>query len=471
LFGTVFLFLLSWDLHAQQILVSPYIQPGNAYNLSREEKVVVWQTDGTPGDFEVQCTQGEFSESSKIIDAKVSSINLDLNNEQSIIYRAEIRRLKFDEVYSYRVSLDGKIIATNTFKSRTKEPNISFAVFGDCGAGTVQQARIANQVYQLQPEFVLITGDIVYSRGLENEYRRNYFPYYNAKTASAERGVPLMSSIPFYTIIGNHDIYGADLDKYPAGLAYFYYSDLPLNAPIPQFTVEAKGESEKVKAFKKNTGSRYPKMSNYSFDYGNVHVVCLDANLYINPLDPALVQWLRADLGNSKADWKVVAYHHPGFNGSKTHYEDQQMRLQSALMEELKVDLILSGHVHNYQRSFPLKFEPKLNENKTQYIISREGLVDGKFTLDKTFDGITNTKPDGIIYVISGAGGAGLYDTDMTDKPETWKHEPPENWEPFTSKLISDKHSFTFINTDGKKLTLKQIDENGSVLDEIVITK
>jgi hypothetical protein len=66
---------------------------------------------------------------------------------------------------------------------------------------------------------------------------------------------------------------------------------------------------------------------------------------------------------------------------------------------------------------------------------------------------------------------AGLYDTDMTDKPETWKHEPPENWEPFTSKLISDKHSFTFINTDGKKLTLKQLDENGSVLDEIVITK
>jgi hypothetical protein len=97
--------------------------------------------------------------------------------------------------------------------------------------------------------------------------------------------------------------------------------------------------------------------------------------------------------------------------------------------------------------------------------------VDGKFTLDEKYDGIQNTKPDGIIYIVTGAGGAPLYDTTLSGKPDLWKHDPQDNWVPFTVKIVSDIHSFTIIETDEKKLNLKQLTAEGVVLDEIKITK
>ena len=130
---------------------------------------------------------------------------------------------------------------------------------------------------------------------------------------------------------------------------------------------------------------------------------------------------------------------------------------------------MLSGHVHNYQRSLPLLFSPQKNETGDRYIVSPEGKVNGTFTLDKKFDGSINTKAEGIIYVVTGSGGDALYDINLSDKPELWKHEPKENWEPFTQKFISNKYSFTLIETKGKELTLQQIDQIGKVIDQIKI--
>ena len=102
---------------------------------------------------------------------------------------------------------------------------------------------------------------------------------------------------------------------------------------------------------------------------------------------------------------------------------------------------------------------------------SIDGKVDGVFTLDEKFDGLSQTKPNGIIYIVSGAGGATLYDSAITNKPDLWKHEPKENWVPYTSKVISNIHSFTVIETEGKKLTLRQLNTQGVVFDEIHVTK
>lgn len=453
----------------QTLLVPPYLQPGNAPTLAKESKVLLWQTDSIPGKYQVEYSLR--TPGSKLASGKITQVTLKLKNKTTLLYRANLTGLKFDSEYSYRVLLNGTPLANGTFITRTKKNETKFIVFGDCGAGTPQQAEIAYQVYQQKPQFVLITGDNVYSYGLENEYRRNFFPAYTSDEISPQKGAPLMKSIPFYMILGNHDIYGAKFEKYPDGLAYFYYSDQPLNGPPSEFVVKPTGDETLIKSFVANTKPRYPKMSNYSFDHGNVHIVCLDANSYVNPLDPVLVKWLAQDLQNSTADWKIVTYHQPGFNSSKAHYNDQIMRLLAPVLEELEVDLVLTGHVHNYQRTRPLTFEPKRDESGTRYLISDEGRVDGKFTLDESYDGLTNTTPKGIIYIVTGAGGAGLYDPTLSGKPELWVQGTPENWVPFTTKLISDIHSFTLIETSGKKLVLKQMDGNGNVLDSITITK
>ena len=59
-----------------------------------------------------------------------------------------------------------------------------FVSFGDCGAGTAQQKAIAYQTYLAHPDFLMITGDIVYGRGRISEYREKFWPVYNADEAS-----------------------------------------------------------------------------------------------------------------------------------------------------------------------------------------------------------------------------------------------------------------------------------------------
>ncbi len=455
----------------QTVFVTPYIQPGNVAGLSKEEKVLIWQTDSVPAQFKVEYLLGNtFEGPGKVVVAKAKAVPV-AGYHNTLLYRATLSGLAFDTIYTYRVSLGAKVIGEATFRTRTRKPSTHFVVFGDCGAGTKEQRAIAYQVARQDPQFVLIVGDNVYNDGLMSEYHRRFFSVYLSTSASPEHGAPLMKTTPFYMLVGNHDVGGSDFDKKPDGLAFFYFVDLPLNAPVAELNAKPKGDPKKVKAFQKAAGRRFPRLANYSFEYGNVHITCLDASDYANPLDPAILQWMKDDISASKAEWKFVSFHQPGFNSSKSHYNDQIMRLLAPIFESLKVDMVLAGHVHNYQRTVPLKFRPKMNAAGDQYVISKEGLIDGTFTLDQKFDGSSNLHPDGIIYIVSGGGGAKLYDPEMSNKPELWKHDPPDNWAPFTKKLISDTHSFTVIDTNGKKLKLTQIDQNGNVIDTIQVAK
>ncbi|HEX8331826.1 MAG TPA: metallophosphoesterase family protein [Segetibacter sp.] len=462
------LLLVSISTHcwSQKIQVTPYIQPGNAPTLAHEEKVIIWQTDSIPALFTVQYgTKGRYNQS-----AIAKATPLDLGNAHPIVYRAVLPDLQFNKKYQYRVTMNGNTVGEASFYTRSTKSSSRFVVFGDCGIGTAAQAKIAYQTSLHKPEFVLITGDNVYQRGRASEYLKNYFPYFNGTETSPAKGAPLMASIPFYVVVGNHDVWGSDFSRYPDGLAYFYYSDLPLNAPAFKRTVTATGKPEQLAAFTRATEGRYPNMTNYSFDHGNVHIVCIDANIYVHPFEDDFLSWLENDLKSSKAKWKIVNYHQPGFNSSKAHYSQQWMRALSPVFERSGVDLVVNGHVHNYQRSHPLKFAPKLTTAGKPFI-DTTGKVDGQFTLDTKFDGKKNIKPNGVIYIVSGAAGAGLYDSAISNKPELWVHQPESNWVPFTSKLVSHVHSLSVVETKGNQLTLKQIDAEGKLLDEIRIKR
>jgi len=458
--------VLAGQCVSQTVQVTPYIQPGNAPDLSREEKVILWQTDSLPRSFTVEYgTSKRYGQT-----ATIKSTALNLQNSHPIIYRAVLPDLQFNKKYHYRVKMNDSIVAAASFSTRSTKSSTRFVVFGDCGIGTAAQAKVAYQTYLQKPEFVLITGDNVYQRGRASEYLKNYFPFFNGTEHSPAKGAPLMSSVPFYVVVGNHDVWAAELATYPDGLAYFYYYDLPLNAPAFKQTVTAKGKPDQVLRFKEATEPRYPNMANYSFDHGNVHIVCIDANVYMKPFEQDFLDWLEADLKNSKAKWKILNYHQPGFNSSNAHYGQQWMRAISPLFERSGVDLVLNGHVHNYQRSHPLKFAPNLTP-AGRPVIDSIGKVDGTFSLDTTFDGRKNTTPNGILYIVTGAAGAGLYDTAISNKPEKWVHAPVSNWVPFTAKLISDVHSFSVVETTRNKLVFKQLDDEGKLIDEITIRK
>jgi predicted phosphodiesterase len=331
---------------------------------------------------------------------------------------------------------------------------------GDTAQGTAAQKQIAVRIAAGDPDYVFIAGDIVYSRGRISEYREKFFPVFNRDEKDPAYGAPLLRSIPFVAAPGNHDL-GRDFSIATDLLAYFLYWRQPLNGPAAAGPAPS-GPPAAVGRFTAAAGGRFPRMANFSFDYGNVHWVALDSMPYMDWTSPVLREWLAADLKAVPAStWKLAGFHHPGFNSSRAHFNEQRMRVLAPLFEECGVDIVFNGHVHNYQRSFPLTFVPRRQPDGSFYLAN--GNVEGAWTLDRAFDGTPAKRPRGVLYIVTGGGGAGLYNPEQQSAPATWQ--------PFTAKFVSSVHSLTLVEAGPQKLVLRQVSALGQELDSLVLTK
>ena len=463
--------LISFNtVFAQEVFVTkPYLQIG--HNPTTQSLQLLWHAYEAEAVWSVEYTNGvdnTFRKSEKISFTKVAVVNIAAHR----VYHASLQGLVPGKRFSYRVIKDGKTVFSSDGQAiKSADQSYRFVAMGDIGAETPDQKKLAVQAYLTKPDFVVVPGDIVYETGLISDYRKKFWPVYNNDQTDTT-GAPLMRSIPFIAAVGNHDADSRDLDKAPDALAYYMFLEQPLNGPVGKeggaIVPVLKGSDANKKAFYEAAGESYPGMTNYSFNYGNAHWTVLDADTYVDWTDKELTDWVTKDLANSKdAIWHFVLFHHPGFNSSIDHYEQQHMRLLSPIFEKGKVDIVFNGHVHNYQRSFPMTFAPDKKgtllvagkDNKT----IRGRVVPGAWKLDKTFDGKTNTSPKGVIYVITGAGGQELYNPEQTTDPDSWQK--------FTDKFISTVHSLTVADVNGKTLVIRQLDTNGKELDSFKIIK
>ncbi len=468
--STIILLLFAAGINAQDVFVTkPYLQIGSSP--SAQSLKVLWHAADTDAVWAVErkdANSDAWVKSGEPTFTKVAVMGVAAHR----VYHASFTGLVAGSRFTYRILKDGKDVFTAQAQaSKSVEQPYRFVVMGDIGAETVDQKKLAEQAFLVKPDFVAVPGDIVYENGLISDYTKKFWPVYNADKVGMA-GAPIMRSVPFVAAVGNHDADSRDLDKNPDALAYYMYWDQPLNGPTGKegsaIVPILKGSDANKKAFYDAAGGAYPRMTNFSFDYGNAHWTVLDADTYVDWTDKELTDWVTKDLETSKtATWHFVMFHHPGFNSSKEHYEQQHMRLLSPIFEKNKVDIVFNGHVHNYQRSYPMTFEPIKKgtllvggkENKN----IRGRVVPGTWVLDKTFDGKTNTIPKGIIYVITGAGGQELYN------PE--QEKDTDSWQKFTSHFISTVHSLTVADVNGKKVTIRQLDTNGKELDSFTITK
>jgi predicted phosphodiesterase len=368
---------------------------------------------------------------------------------------------------------DNEVFKSSGVARKPRNKPYHFVVFGDMGANTPGQKQVAYQIFNNKPDFIVLAGDIVYNMGLLSEYLEKFFPIYNADAASPEAGAPIMRSVITLGVIGNHDVAlgdnknGVNLEKYgDNGLAFYKVWSEPLNGPIKNASgldiPKLIGSKDLVDSFLASVGKKYPCMANYSFDYGNSHWLVLDANPYMDWTDEALRKWVAEDLAKAKdATWKFVSFHQPGFSFDLSHYKEQRMRLLSDLFERAGVDVVFSGHAHDYQRTYPLKFSAKQDNGK--FVVNPDGTVDGAFAFDKQYDGMQKTKPNGIIYLVTGAGGAKLYGP-ISEKI-------PSIEQTFTLKFDSTHFSFTACDINGSVLKVKQISGEGQTIDSFTITK
>ncbi len=455
----------SKNIFSQSVFITkPYLQIG--HEGSPNKLALLWHTADTASEWGVEIKlNNRWVRSTKIYFNRVFIKNY----QPFVVYHATLQNLQNGKEVSYRV-LKNKVTVFESFahSPKSKSQNYKFVVAGDIGALTKNQKKLANVMFDLNPDFVAVPGDIVYGHGLANEYTTKFWPIYNADNNDST-GAPLLRTIPFMASVGNHDANDRDMDKTPDALAYYYFWEQPLNGPYDKegsaLLPILKGSESNRNAFYEAAKNAYPKMTNFSYDYGNAHWTVIDADSYVNWSNKELQNWIIQDLKkSSKAMWRFVMFHQPGFNSSKAHFEEQHMRLLSPIFEAGKVDVVFNGHVHNYQRSFPLTFIPDtMDESGARVKIKIDGKLNGKWTLDKSFDGINNKKPKGIIYIVTGAGGQRLYNYEQTNLPNSWQ--------PFTDKFFSTDNTISFIEMEKNKFQFKQINTNGETVDSFTIEK
>lgn len=148
----------------------------------------------------------------------------------------------------------------------------------------------------------------------------------------------------------------------------------------------------------------------YSTVVDDALIVSLDSN---DPDNPAQLRWLEETLRASDETWRIVEMHHPPFSGG-WHGSDLQVRdAFVSLFERYGVQLVLTGHEHDYQR--------------TEQI-------------------------GGVTYVVSGAA-ATRRQTDLAE---------------FDEVAVSRYH-FVDITIWEHRLEVRAVDHDGNVFDEVVI--
>ena len=483
---------------APTVLVLPYVQPGDGATLTGSDvKVICWLTDQTPGEFVVEyAVNGGPAQSVRPTRTRLDFARYVPPPPREVVgkkppepkepaeprvppppereqhyfkYDAPLTGLPFNAGVTYRVKLGDRVIREATFRTRaTADRSVRFALVGDMAQGRPAQKQVAFRIANEKPEFLVALGDIVYPTGRVNQYMAYFWnTYNNVPEPGPKAGAPLMAGVPFYPVLGNHDI-GANYPLVPDALAAYRFFHVPKNGPGFGPWVTPVGfltrDAELAKKFSAETNGDYPALDAYSFDYGPVHVTVINDNSKVKLDDPRFLKWLTADLRGTAARWKLVCFHVPGFQATRQHYPEQQARRLSPLFEACGVDFTFAGHVHNYQRTVPMYFSPDAKQpHRTK--------VNGKFTLDLGFDGVTNTRPRGVINITAGGGGASLYGPAPEKVADELRKAHGANYAQCVARSVVDRHSFVILDASPEKIEFRAIGIDGGELDRIVVTK
>lgn len=239
---------------------------------------------------------------------------------------------------------------------------VTFAAFGDSGYRGADQTAILEQLGTVPFRLMLHTGDIAYESGTMAEFEDTFFSVY----------APLLQSFAMFPARGNHD-------------------DL--------------GVFQQVFSLPGGSGRTW-----YSFDHGDVHFVALDTN----DIGPAQAAWLDADLAATEREWIVVYGHHPPYSSGEHGSSTAFRTTFGPILEKHRVDLVLSGHDHDYERIAP---------------------------------------QNGVHYLVTGGGGRGTRPVGSSE---------------FTAFAEQVLH-FVYVEVEGDRLLLHAIDGEGSEFDQLLI--
>ncbi|HET7642366.1 MAG TPA: metallophosphoesterase [Nitrososphaeraceae archaeon] len=169
----------------------------------------------------------------------------------------------------------------------------------------------------------------------------------------------------------------------------------------------------------------------YSYDLNNAHFVFIDPYIDYKP-GSAQYQFVENDLKtastNTKIDWRFVVQSVPMYTSPSKHPADSNIRdIYHPLFDKYKVDIVFNSDNHNYQRTFPLKYN---NGDSSNPIVTNRKQI--------AHYNDNNNNNEGVIYLITGTAGRSHYEF--------------EGQAPYIVKQNSNNFGFVNIDINGKNL-------------------
>ncbi len=337
--------------------------------------------------------------------------------DPQLLHEVTLPGLEKNTQYSYKVVTGNLSSPVHTFRTKKdKDDPVRFIVYGDSRTLSKIHERIIRLMVPEKPDFIANVGDVVTRGARLDEWIDQHF--YPIRFISGD--------VPFYISIGNHEYGGFD-ERVPP------YEQRVHNP------VTSTGSTEYY----------------YSFDYGNAHFIFLDPNEYWFPDGDGILpgsqqyKWFVADLkkARSHSEWIFVFMHQPPYSECWSGgYYDGEPPLRKyivPLMEANGVDIVFSGHTHDYERGLPHPpYDPKTG------------------------------KGNNAVYIITGGGGATLDNHKYRDWPQI--DLPDHAADPNSNEYDGGKYyefHYTVIDINGKHLSFKAVKmnadgTNGGILDQ-----
>ena len=371
------------SLSAQRVVRGPYLQRPAADAIT-----IRWRTDA-PTDSRVQYYAA--SDSTK-------QFNKD-SNAPTTEHEVVLTELPRDARYFYKIGTTQKVLSQSRDQHFTTAPAadteraVRFWAMGDFGA--LDNVNYLSNQRQVRDQFLakkngpvdlwVWLGDNAYCCGTESEYQAQVFDFY---------GSAIFGNMPILPSPGNHEYYATPSARERRDRKVPYYDIV---------TTPAQGESGGVPS-----GTE----AYYAANYGNVHFVSLDSYGHdegkypLSDKNSPQYKWLDKDLADNTLPWTVVFFHHPPYT-KRAHDSDGEADLRVLrealvpLFDRHKVDLVLNGHSHVYERSYLMKNQTGLSFtfDKKQHVVQ-----DTKAFYTKDSAPIIN-KDEGTIYMTIGSAG------------------------------------------------------------------
>ena len=263
-------------------------------------------------------------------------------------YELVLDELLPNTTYEYRVRNEAsdEVSDVHQFKTKEVDPSeFSFMFLADPQENSVlgymaYSYALMNALDEIneEPSFMMFVGDIVNDADIRSEWD-NFFTYSS----------PFIYNIPIMATAGNHDIAGISGTRM-TNFEFDGYFNLPNNGP--NYTPFDEIENDARPA-------NFDDGKTYSFNYDNTHFVAIntetlcDGTTTCSMNDTTNVEllktWLNNDLSSHSMKWTIVFLHRGPYTLSYDTYKVREELVP--IFEAHDVDLVISGHDHQYSRS------------------------------------------------------------------------------------------------------------------------